>query len=118
MEHDSPSLNKNPAAISGTNQVMRLPSSLMKTSSSNVNGWAVFYVIFHYKRIIMKEYFDPRDWIMPRGRPHASWLRQVDSYLKDAGLASVGDGQTEAYLKDMGMTGLASVWAIARRRPI
>ena len=27
-------------------------------------------------------------------------------------------GQTEAYLKDMGMTGLASAWAIARRRPI
>ena len=29
---------------------------------------------------------------MPRGRPHASWLHQV-----------------EAYLKDMDMTGLASV---------
>ena len=28
----------------------------------------------------------------------------------------MGDGQTEAYLKDMGMTGLASVWAMARRR--
>ena len=32
---------------------------------------------------------------------HASYLRQV-----------------EAYLKDIGMTGLASVWAMARRRPI
>ena len=30
----------------------------------------------------------------------------------------VGDGQTEAYLKDMGMTVLASAWAMARRRPI
>ena len=30
----------------------------------------------------------------------------------------LGDGQTEAYLKDTGMTGLASVWAMARRRPI
>ena len=30
----------------------------------------------------------------------------------------MGDGQTEAYLKDMGMTGLVSVWAMARRRPI
>ena len=29
-----------------------------------------------------------------------------------------GDGQTETYLKDAGMTGLASVWAMARRRPI
>ena len=28
----------------------------------------------------------------------------------------LGDGQTEAYLKDMGMTGLASAWATARRR--
>ena len=36
---------------------------------------------------------------MPKGRPHASWLRQVESYLKD-----------------MGMTGLASAWAMARRR--
>ena len=34
------------------------------------------------------------------GRPHASWLRQVDSYLKD-----------------MGMMGLAPAWAIARWRP-
>ena len=36
---------------------------------------------------------------MPRGRPHASWLRKV-----------------EAYLKDMGMAGLASAWAMARPR--
>ena len=37
---------------------------------------------------------------MQIGRSPASWLRQ-----------------TEAYLKDMDMTGLASVWAMARRRP-
>ena len=37
---------------------------------------------------------------MPRGRPHASWLRQMESYLKD-----------------MDMAGLTSVWAMARRRP-
>ena len=37
---------------------------------------------------------------MPRGRPHASWLRQVESYLKDTGMA-----------------GLASAWVMARRRP-
>ena len=30
----------------------------------------------------------------------------------------LGDGQTEAYLKDMDMAGLASAWAMARRRPI
>ena len=27
------------------------------------------------------------------------------------------DGQTEAYLKNMGKAGLASAWAMARRRP-
>ena len=37
---------------------------------------------------------------MPQGRPHASWLRQVESYLKDTGMA-----------------GLASAWAMARRKP-
>ena len=42
----------------------------------------------------------PRGWSMPRVRPHASWLRQVESYLEDAG-----------------MTDLASAWAITRRRP-
>ena len=35
---------------------------------------------------------------MPRGVQEASWLRQVESYLKDAG-----------------MTGLASAWVMARR---
>ena len=35
---------------------------------------------------------------MPRGCPHASWLRKVEAYLKDAGMAGLasGDGQTEA----------------------
>ena len=37
---------------------------------------------------------------MTRGRLHASWLCQVESYLKHTG-----------------MTGLASSWATARRRP-
>ena len=37
---------------------------------------------------------------MPRGRSHTPWLRKVESYLKDAGMA-----------------GLASAWAMARRRP-
>ena len=44
---------------------------------------------------------DPSEWTMPRGRPQASWLRQVESYLKD-----------------VGMTGLAFYWAMTRRRPI
>ena len=42
---------------------------------------------------------DPRGWSMPRGRPHASWLRQVVSHLRDTDMA-----------------GLASAWAMARRR--
>ena len=42
---------------------------------------------------------DPSAWTMPRGRPHASWLRHVESYLKNTGMA-----------------GLASAWAMARRR--
>ena len=36
---------------------------------------------------------------MPRGRPHASWLRQVWAYGKDlhgGPGACLGDGQTEA----------------------
>ena len=37
---------------------------------------------------------------MPRGRPHASCVRKVESYLKVAGMA-----------------GLASAWAMARQRP-
>ena len=42
----------------------------------------------------------PSGWTMPRGRPQASWLRQVESYLRDTGMA-----------------GLASVWAMAKRKP-
>ena len=44
---------------------------------------------------------DPSGWTMPRGRPHASWLRKVD-----------------AYLKDMSMGGLASAWAMVKWSPI
>ena len=32
---------------------------------------------------------DPRGWSMPRGRPQASWLRQVESYLKNAGMTGL-----------------------------
>ena len=40
-----------------------------------------------------------------------------EGYEHDGPGVCLGDGQTEAYLKDMGMRGLASVWAMARRRP-
>ena len=53
---------------------------------------------------------------MPKGRPQASCLRQMEAYLKDMGVC-LGDVQTEGYLKDMGMTDLASAWAMVRRRP-
>ena len=51
----------------------------------------------------MSDSFLPRsEWLdHAEGRPHASWLRKVESYLKD-----------------MDMAGLASAWAMARQRPI
>ena len=39
-----------------------------------------------------------------------------EGYGHDGPGVCLGDGQTEAYLKDTGMAGLASVWAMARRR--
>ena len=81
-------------------------------------------------------------WTMRSGRPHASWLRQVEFYLMDIDMTDLvsvwamarrglsqgyghngpavclGNGQTEAHLKDMDMTGLVSIWAMARRRHI
>ena len=42
---------------------------------------------------------DSTCWSMPRRRPHASCLHQVESYLKDTGMAD-----------------LASAWVMARRR--
>ena len=41
-----------------------------------------------------------------------------EGYGHDGPGVCLGDGQTEAYLKDMGMAGLASVWMMARRKPI
>ena len=38
---------------------------------------------------------------MPCGRPHTSWLRQVESYLKDTGMTGLGVGQTEPVLGRM-----------------
>ena len=39
-----------------------------------------------------------------------------EGYGHDEPGVCLGDGQTEAYVKDMGMTDLASAWAMARRR--
>ena len=44
---------------------------------------------------------NPRGWTMPSGRQHAPCLRHVESY----------------FCGDRGMAGLASAWAMARRRP-
>ena len=41
---------------------------------------------------------DPSDWTMPRGRPQASWLYQVESYVRVWACrpgVCLGDGQTE-----------------------
>ena len=43
---------------------------------------------------------DPKGRTIPSGRPHVSWLRQM-----------------EAYLEDMGMADLASALAMTRGRP-
>ena len=43
---------------------------------------------------------EPREWRRPMGRPHASWLQQVDRHLKEMGL------------------GQASAWGMARQRPL
>ena len=32
---------------------------------------------------------DPRGWFIPEGRPHAYWLRQVESNLKDTGMVGL-----------------------------
>ena len=39
-------------------------------------------------------------------------------YVHDGPGVCLGDRKTEVYLKDMGMTGLAYVWVMARRRRI
>ena len=64
----------------------------------NLKRWREYHVKDPAHRIL--SWRDPTGWTKPRGRPHASWLRQVESYRRD-----------------MGMTGLASAWAMARRRP-
>ena len=40
-----------------------------------------------------------------------------EGYGHDRPGVCLGDGQTESYLKNTGITGLASAWAMARRRP-
>ena len=39
-----------------------------------------------------------------------------EEYGHDGPGVCLGDGQREGYLKDAGMTGLASAWAMAKRR--
>ena len=41
-----------------------------------------------------------------------------EGYVHEGPGVCLDDGQTEAYLRDMGMMSLASVWSMARRRPI
>ena len=41
-----------------------------------------------------------------------------EGYEHDGPGVCMGDSQTEAYPEDMRMTGLASDWAMARRRPM
>ena len=52
------------------------------------------------------------DFMVASGGVHS------EGYGHDGPGVYLGHGQTEAYLNYIGMTGLASVWAMARRRPI
>ena len=42
---------------------------------------------------------DPRGWSMLRGRPHASWLRQVESFLRDTGMADLASAKAMVRLR-------------------
>ena len=42
-----------------------------------------------YTQVLCSDGRDPSGWTMPRGRPQASWLRQVGSYLRDMGMAGL-----------------------------
>ena len=55
-----------------------------------------------------------RAWLLPGRWPDEDLF---EGYGHDGPGVCLGDGQTEAYLRDMGMTGLASACAMARRRP-
>ena len=62
---------------------------------------------------------DARVWTMPRGRYMVALGGVLsEGYGHDGPGVCFDDGQTEPYLMDTGMTGLASAWAMARRRPI
>ena len=56
-----------------------------------------------------------RAWRLCRGWPDGGLS---EGYGPGGPGVCLGDGQTEAYVKDMGMAGLASACAMARRRPI
>ena len=55
---------------------------------------------------------------MPGGLHVASDGGFSEGHGHDGPGVCLGDSQTEAYRQDMNMTGLASAWAMARRRPI
>ena len=50
-----------------------------RTRSINATGPKVAVKEDPAHRILSRQ--DPRGWTMPRWRPHASWLRHVESYL-------------------------------------
>ena len=61
--------------------------------------------------------------MVPKLGPPASLVVASDGgvsvgYGQDKPCVCLGDRQTEAYLRDMGMAGLASVWVMARWKPI
>ena len=61
-------------------------------------GWRVFWIKTKIHGVPVS--CENLQTFIPRGRPQASYLRQVESYLKERGMA-----------------GMASAWGITRQRP-
>ena len=58
--------------------------------------WLIFLMLIRLTILSARE---SHEWRRPMGRPHASWLQQVDQHLKEMvmGQASAwGDGRAEA----------------------
>ena len=69
----------------------------MSISYGCMDMWLVFLTLILLTRFSQR---GSREWRRPMGRPHASWLQQVDQHLKELGM------------------GQAYAWEMARRRPL
>ena len=65
--------------------------------------------------LVVRRIWAWRAWRLPRRRLDAGLSEE---YRHCGPGVCLGDGQAGSCLKDIGMTGLASAWATARRRPV